>query len=120
MTNVIGEYFEKYIEAERRAADIWSVELIDVDQLLHAVGGPAHDARHSEDGGVQLHGDTQHVIDEAGVEVDVGRHAFINMAFFCDDFGGQHDGFAGAAGNQHLSFDEQDGRIFNGRCQFIG
>ena len=27
--NVIGEYFEKYIEAERRAADIWSVELID-------------------------------------------------------------------------------------------
>ena len=27
--NVIGEYFEKYIEAERRAADIWSIELID-------------------------------------------------------------------------------------------
>lgn len=27
--NAIGEYLEKYVEAERRAADIWSIELID-------------------------------------------------------------------------------------------
>lgn len=28
--NSAGEYFEKYVETERKAADIWSVELVDV------------------------------------------------------------------------------------------
>ena len=28
--NVIGEYFESYVDAVRKAADIWSVELIDL------------------------------------------------------------------------------------------
>ena len=48
-------------------------DLIHVDKLLHAVGGPADDTRNRKDRGVQLHRDAQHVIHKAGVEVHVRR-----------------------------------------------
>ena len=42
------------------------------EELLDAVGAPAHHPGHGEERGVELHGDAHHLVHEAGEEVHVG------------------------------------------------
>ena len=48
-------------------------------QLLDPVGAPAHDPGDGEQGGVELHGDAQQVIEEPAVQVDVGAEPPLKM-----------------------------------------
>ena len=41
-------------------------------QLLHAVRAPTGHTGHGEQGGIQLTRQTQHIVHEAAVEVDIG------------------------------------------------
>ena len=52
------------------------------------MGAPADDAGDGEEGGVQLHGDAQQIVEEAAVQVDVGAHALVDGAVFGDELGG--------------------------------
>ena len=46
-------------------------------ELLVAVGAPAHDTRHCEERRVDLAGDADHIIDETGIEVDIGAKRLV-------------------------------------------
>ncbi len=50
-----------------------------VGKLFQSVSAPAHDTGDGKDGGIQLHGKPQHVIDKAGVEVHVDADAFVHL-----------------------------------------
>ena len=63
-------------------------DLVHADQLLDAVGAPADDAGDGEEGGVQLHGDAQQIVEETAVQIDVGAHALVDGAVFGDELGG--------------------------------
>ena len=45
-------------------------DLVVVADFLHAVGAPARDPGDGEDGGEELHGQAQHLVNEARVEVE--------------------------------------------------
>ena len=64
-------------------------DLVHIDKLLQPVGAPADDARDGEDRGVKLERDVQHVVDKAGIEVDVGGNALVDVTFFGNDLRGQ-------------------------------
>ena len=53
------------------------------------MGGPAGDAGDGKDGSVELNRQTQHLVGEAGVEVDVGRDALVDLAPVRNDFRSQ-------------------------------
>ena len=62
--------------------------------LLHAVCAPARGAGDGEEGRVHLGGDTQHAVDQAGVEIHVGAHLLIQALVGAEDLGGKAlDGF---------------------------
>src|SRR5699024_2814093 len=63
--------------------------LAPADELLHAVGAPAGNAGNGENGGVQLHGQIQHTVDKAAVEVHVGGNALVDFPLLGDELGGQ-------------------------------
>ena len=59
-------------------------DLVGAEQLLDAVGAPAHDARHGKQRGVQFHGDAQHLVHKAAVKVHVGADALEDLALLRD------------------------------------
>ena len=55
---------------------------------------PARGAGDGEEGGVHLGGDTQHAVDQAGVEIHVGAHLLVEALVGAEDLGGETlDGF---------------------------
>ena len=51
-------------------------------------GAPAHDAGHGKQRGVQLHGDAQHIVHKAAVEIHVGADALEDLPFLGDELRG--------------------------------
>ena len=62
-------------------------DLVGAEQLLDAVGAPAHDARHGKQRGVQLHGDAQHLVHKTAVKVHIGADALEDLALLRDQLG---------------------------------
>ena len=65
-------------------------DLVHAHQLLDPVGAPAHDPGDGEQGGVELHGDAQQVIEEPAVQVDVGADPLEDGPVVGDELGGLH------------------------------
>ena len=56
-----------------------------VDQLLHPVRAPAYAARDREKRGVEVFRDPEHVVDQAGIQIDVGADVFRARVTLLDD-----------------------------------
>ena len=65
-------------------------DLVGTEQFLNAVSAPARHTCHGKQRGVQLHGDAQHIVDKAAVEVHVGADALEDPALFRDQLRGHH------------------------------
>ena len=55
-------------------------DLAGIDDLFQTVRAPAHDTRDGEYGSEQLGGQSQHLVAEAAVEVDIRAYALVRLA----------------------------------------
>ena len=73
--------FDSFLDALVCRADDLALAV----ELFDAVGGPAGDSCDCKEGSVELHGDSEHRINEAAVEVDVGGNALVDLALCGDE-----------------------------------
>ena len=59
------------------------------DDLLHAVSAPARHTGNGKQGGVQVLGDAQHIVDQAAEQVHIGTHRLSAALFLGKNAGGQ-------------------------------
>ena len=64
-------------------------DLTVVGKLLHAVRAPADDPGDREDRRIKLQRKIEHIVDEAGIEIDVDIDALVDRTLCRDDLGGQ-------------------------------